>query len=104
MIGREAERELVGDEHLRFEHEHRGQREHPLLAARQRPGALPAALTEAGEQLVGLLERGVDPVAAEPAPEPEREVLLDGQRGEDRPALGCVRDAGSGEGRRPACR
>ena len=64
---RQPERQLVGDEDLRHLDQHPGQRQHALLAARQRAGRLAAALAEPREQLVGPLEAGLAPRRARDA-------------------------------------
>ena len=61
---RETERELVGDQQPRLLDEHARERQHALLAARERAGELLAPLTEPREQLVRLVERGVRPARA----------------------------------------
>ena len=48
---REAERRLVEQEQARAAHERAAEREHLLLAARERPGALPATLDHPREVL-----------------------------------------------------
>ena len=54
---REPERELVRDEQARRVHEHPRQRQHALLATRERPGDLLAPLPQPREQLVRAVER-----------------------------------------------
>ena len=94
----QAEGQLVDDQQRWRLHEHPGQREHALLAAGQGAGDLRAALLQARERLVGrgqaLVHAGVALLGA--LPEGQDEVLLDGEGGEDRPALGGVGDAAAG--------
>src|SRR4029079_2561128 len=68
-------------------------RELLLLPARERPGLPRAELVDDGEQLLDPLEVAarVRPVLTRHQPEPE--VLLDRQLGEDPPAFGHERDA-----------
>ena len=54
--GREAERELVDDEHVGFVHERHRQREHLLLAAGELLRRRVEAVAEDGEQLDGLVD------------------------------------------------
>ena len=74
-------------------HQHAGERQHPLLTARERPGDLLPPLTEAREQLERALESVGDATPPESAAEGQREVLLDRERAEHRAALGRVHDA-----------
>jgi hypothetical protein len=100
----EAERQLVGHEHTRLERQDPGEGEDALLAARQGAGELVAALAEAGEGREGLVEDAGPTAPAEPAAERQRQVLLDGEGGEHRPALGGVGHAGPGDLVRRAAR
>lgn len=50
--GGQSQRQLVGDQQARGEHEDPSQREHPLLAARERARGLATAFPEAGEEVV----------------------------------------------------
>ena len=95
--GRQPERQLVGDQQLRRDDEHLGQREQPLLAAGQRAAALAAALAEHGESVVGPGERAGDGPPAGALAEGDDEVLLDSQVGEDAATLGHVGDTGPGD-------
>ena len=63
----------------------------------KRAGDLGAALAETREQLEGPVEAVGHAPAAEAVAERERQVLLDGEGGEHRPALGGVGDAGTCE-------
>ncbi len=88
--GREAERRLVEHQQSRPRQERAREREHLLLAARQRPRLLVSPLLEPGE--VAEHRREVGPpehVAA------HAQVLPDGQFGEDAATFGDVRDPGS---------
>ena len=105
---REAERRLVDHQQLRLAHQASAEREHPALPARQRPGALGAALGERGEDRVDALERA----RRRPAPRVRRERAE--QRGSPRPSCrgtagrpaGCARARvpRSASGARRRCR
>ncbi len=60
----EAERRLVEEQEPRAGHEGAAEREHLLLAAAQRPGALRGAVGEDGEQLVDAREPPLAPARA----------------------------------------
>ena len=66
MQRREAERHLVGDEQLRRRREHPREREHLLLAARERARLLAAAFGEHREHLERVVERGAGARGAAP--------------------------------------
>src|SRR5437773_8930917 len=90
----EPHRRLVEQQHDRSRHERASDREHLLLAARQRAGALREALLEAWEELVDALEVlrdlrwGIAPRIGA-----HLEVLFHRHTREDPPALGRVREA-----------
>ena len=90
---RQAERRLVEEQHVRLGHQRAADRELLLLAAREVARVAAAELLQDREEVVGDLERVA---AAVPAPgrEPEAEVLLDREPGEDPPALRHERHAG----------
>src|SRR5579883_2583614 len=64
---RETEARLVEQQQHRLAHQRAAEREHLPLAARERAGALPSALLEAGEQLEHLPHRGARIALALPA-------------------------------------
>ena len=72
------------------------ERQHALLAARQRAGLLRAPLAEPREQPVGLVERGAHPAAAAGPAEGQLEVLLDRERREHRTPFGRVHHTEAG--------
>ena len=87
---REAERRLVEQQQPRPRHERARDREHLLLAARERAGALLAALAQAREQLEHALAVRCDPGAVLAQVGAELEVLLDREVREDlRPSGDC---------------
>ena len=92
-LGREAEGGLVEQQHARLAHQGAADGEHLLLAARQQPGALGAALAQAREELEDPLARlgALGPLAGQAA---GAEVLLHGQLREDAPALRDLHHAG----------
>ena len=95
--GRQTQRELVGDKELRRHDQHLGQREQALLAPRKRPRGLLAALAQNGKLLVGPREVLRHAGAAGALAEDQHEVLLDGEAGEDTPALHHVGHAQPGD-------
>ena len=103
---REPERQLVDEHEPRPRDERLGEHDHLLLAARQRARGVVEPLLELGEQL----ERALRPASASRARQRVRgdaDVVLDGQLGQQPPALGDDRDArpcGSAPGRLPASR
>ena len=89
----EPQRRLVEHDELRRAHEAAADREHLLLAARQRPGRLPAALGESREQREHPLAilRALSPGARQHGA--DLEILVDAERRENLPALGDLADA-----------
>src|SRR6266436_9152050 len=88
--GRETEADLVAEEEFRIGHERAPERDHLLLAARERGARHVAALGQRREQFV-------DPRQA-PRPRPaelaaDEEVLLDRERGEQAAPFGNERNA-----------
>ena len=94
---REAERRLVEQQHVGRGDERARDRELLLLAAGERAGGPAPELLDDREQLVDGGDVGVDAVAAPPPREPELEVLLDAELGEDPSSLGNERDAALGD-------
>src|SRR5262249_8426271 len=86
---RQTERDLVAEQELRIRHERATDRDHVLLAARERIRALPAALAENREQLVHGVER---PGAGPSVERTHHEILFDGQRWKQQTALGDERE------------
>ena len=72
-----------------------------MLAAGESTRLAAAELVHDRKQLVGGSERVV-PLAVPAARQPEAQVFLDGQLGEDAPPLGHERHAGTGDVLRPA--
>ena len=89
----EPERGLVEHDELRRAHEAAADREHLLLAARERPGRLPAALGEPREQREHPLAilRALAPCARQHGA--DLEILVHAESGEDLPALRDLADA-----------
>ena len=102
IVGARPERRLVEQQHVGPGDERARDRELLLLAARERARV---ALREVGHDREELAHPGqvVGRALLGAAPgEPEPQVLVDGQRGEDVPALGDEGDAGAGDVLRPA--
>src|SRR5437867_1656089 len=89
---RQPEARLVQQEEPRAGHEPAPDRAHLLLAARQRPGQLPLALAQAGEEREDKLERVVPPPPVRGAPA-ELEIVSDRHRGKELAPLRHVGDA-----------
>ena len=85
--GREALRRLVDEQHAVVVQQRPRDRDHLLLAARERARALPSALLELGEELVHEV------VARLRVALGEAEILGHGEAGEDVAVLGHVADA-----------
>src|SRR4249919_1520330 len=83
---RQPEGRLVEEQEPRPQHERAGNREHLLLAARERAGLLLAPLREPGKVAADALVALVEPAAAEMRA--ETQVLVDRELAEDAPALG----------------
>src|SRR5580704_16957347 len=88
----QAEGDLVRYQQPRLAREHPSERQHLLLAARQRPRGLPPTLAEDREQLDRALD-GCGAVSLGRAVELHLQVLLHGQGPENPAALGQVREA-----------
>ncbi len=91
---RQPERHLVGDDDLRRHRERAGERKHLLLTTRQGAGPLGAALGQAGEELVGVVDGRPPLVRGPDAPHGHAQVLLHRQAGEDAPPLRDVHETG----------
>ena len=89
---REPERRLVEHQQARARHQRAAEGEHLLLAAGERPGRLPLALGEPGEELEHAPAVGVG-VAVAADVRAELQVLADGELADHPAALGHVRDA-----------
>src|SRR5207302_10778054 len=83
------ERRLVENEQFRLGHQSSADRQHLLLATRERTGALRAPLGEAGKDRKDPRAVSFPPDAAAPVAA-EIEILLDGQIGKDASRLGHV--------------
>lgn len=88
---RESERRLVHHDQLRLRHKRAPDREHLLLAARERSGKLPLALLKSREQPVYSREVRAQIVASQIRS--DLEVFLDGQVRENVTPLGDKHDA-----------
>src|SRR5215467_984228 len=86
---REAERWLVEDEQFRLGHQPAADRQHLLLAARERAGALRPPLGEPRKDRKYPLAVALPPYAAPPVAA-EIEIFLDRQVGKDTAPLGHV--------------
>ena len=95
--GREAEGQLIGDQHLGHLDHDPGHRQHALLATGQRSGDLAPAIAQRREEVVGGVQSPPHSPTPERLAEGEHEVLLHGQRGEHGASLGRVGDPGAGE-------
>jgi hypothetical protein len=91
QLRREAGGRLVEEQHARLHHERAGERDDLPLAARQRPGALPAPLGQQREQLADGGEPLPPPLGAQE--EAHAEVVLDRECAEHVARLGHVADA-----------
>ncbi len=91
--GSEPERRLVQEQDVGRGDERTRDRKLLLLTAGERARLPPPRVDDHWEQLPQPLEVGRLALAAVPADESEPQVLLDGQLGEDAPALGDERDA-----------
>jgi hypothetical protein len=91
--GREAERGLVEHDEARLTHQAARDREHLLLAARQRSGRLSPPLGEAREERIGALELATRFAARALDDRAHLEVLEHAHVGEDLAALGDLADA-----------
>ena len=96
---REAERHLVGDDQLRRHRERAGEREHLLLTAGERAGALAAPLGETREHLVRVLDRRLALVGRADPAHRHAQVLLHREAGEDPATLGDVHEPGAADRR-----
>src|SRR5207245_443135 len=85
---RESERRLVEEEQLRPRHEGARDREHLLLAARERPAELPPPLGEDRKQRADVVEVAPDAVLVIAREGADPEVLGDREPREDLPPLG----------------
>ena len=95
MIGRQAHRHLVDQQHLGLRRERPGHGQHLLLAARQQAGAPAcAAAASAGNISMALSMAAARPGAV--AGEAEPEVLGDREVEEQRPVLGHVGEPATG--------
>ena len=94
---REAQRQLVDQQHLGSQQQRRGERELLLLAAGQVAGELVAALGQDREQRRSPRPgpRAMRSRSARKVQRRETEVLVDGEGGEHRLAAGHQRDAGA---------
>ena len=90
---REAERGFVEQQQAGSQQQRARDREHLLLASRERAGLLAPALREPRKIPEDPLEIRLDRVAILADVGAEPKVLLDGQIGERAPAVGHVRDA-----------
>ena len=90
---REAERRLVEQHQARAQHHGAADREHLLLAARERAGLLAVALLQAREIAVDALDVGGDLAAVAARHGADLQVLLDGLARERAAALRHMRDA-----------
>ena len=93
----EPERHLVGDDHLRRDGERPRQREHLLLTTRERAGALRASFGQAGEEVVGVVDRRAALVGGADAPHRHAQVLLHREAREDAATLGDVHEPGAAD-------
>ncbi len=87
---REPERHLVGDDQSRWHCQGAGEREHLLLATRERARALAASIGEHREHLVGVCHRGLALISAPDPADGHPQVLLHRQAGKDAPTFGDV--------------
>src|SRR6266542_1580293 len=92
-LGGEAEGGLVPQQAPRLRHQRPRDRQHLLLAARERPRHLRPSLPEPGEERADLVEPVGKLRAAAPREGPHLEVLVHGERGEELAALGDPGDA-----------
>src|SRR5574341_1809217 len=99
--GRQPERRLVQHEQARARHQRAPDRGHLLLAARERPGELPAALGEPRKEREDPRERLRARAPALGRPRPQLEVLEHGHRGKELAAFRDVRDPARDDGRGP---
>ena len=83
---------LVEQQELQVAGQRAGDRQHLLLAARERRGFLPAALGQTREMLVDALERPADGLGDLG----QDQILLDGQPADDAPVLRHQLEAGLG--------
>ena len=103
IVGREAERRLVEQQHVGPREQRAGDRELLLLAAGERAGVAAARSRRRPGRGACTHARSSSSAVARAAPgEPEAQVLVDGQRGEDVAPLGHERDARAGD--RPRAR
>jgi hypothetical protein len=93
----QAEGDLVRHQQPGRSHQDLGQRQDALLPSREGATLLLAPRAEHGEGLEGAVEGSGHALAAAPLSEGQSEVLLDGQTGEDAPALGHVGRTGPGD-------
>jgi hypothetical protein len=91
-------RGLVEQEQIRLRHEAAAERQHLLLAARERPGELLCAILQHREEREHCLEALRAPGPRGRAVGAELEVVEHGQGREDAPAFGHVRDPERGAG------
>src|SRR6266851_6766073 len=93
QVGRETDRGLVDQKDARCRHQRAPKRQHLLLPAAHRAGELPAALRERREGLEAVCEIARDVAPRRRAIGAKQQVLLDGELGEEAPALRHQRDA-----------
>src|SRR5437762_6129250 len=92
-LGGEAEGGLVHQQEPRLRHQRSGDRQHLLLAARERPGHLRLSLPQLGEEREDLVELGGEPRPVAPREGSHLKVLVHGERGEELAAFGNPGDA-----------
>ena len=91
--GRQAERRLVEEQTLGLGHEPAPDRQHLLLAARERAAALLHALAQPREELIDLFEVAADVAAIRPLVGAHPEVVQHRELGEDLTPLGHEHEA-----------
>src|SRR5713226_2583098 len=92
-LGGEAEGGLVHQQQPRLRHQRPSDRQHLLLAARERPGHLRPSLAQPREEREDLVELGREPRAVAPREGSHLEVLVHGESGEELAAFGDPGDA-----------
>src|SRR5206468_8296177 len=96
-LRRQAERGLVEQQEARHRHQRPPDRDHLLLAARERAGELSPALAQDGESGEDALEALGAPRACRGRVAADLEVLLDRHRREEAAAFGDERDPAAAE-------
>src|SRR2546427_3145816 len=87
-LGGEAEGGLVHQQEPRLRHQRPRDREHLLLASRERPGHLRPALSQPREEREHLVELGAEAFAVASGKGAHLEVLVHGEGGEELTAFG----------------